>query len=118
MRMNIFEAKFGNDGNVNFRLLLAVFVSIVNIVGLVACSEKASSTFQGYAEGESSHIAAPFAGVLDQLQVTRGQQVAANAPLFVLEQANEAAQRREAEARLAAAAARLESASGSPVKRS
>ena len=107
MRMNIFEAKFGHDGNVNFRLLFAVFVSIINIVGLVACSEKASSTFQGYAEGESLHIAAPFAGVLDQLQVTRGQQVAANAPLFVLDQASEAAQRSEAEARLAAAAARL-----------
>ena len=107
MRTNIFEAKFGHDGNVNVRLLLAVFVNIVNIVGLVACSEKASSTFQGYAESESLHIAAPFAGVLDQLQVTRGQQVAANAPLFVLEQASEAAQRREAEARLAAATARL-----------
>ncbi len=93
--MNIFNSKF------------VTFASALSIVGLVGCSEKTSSTFQGYAEGESLHIAAPFAGVLEQLQVTRGQQVAANAPLFVLEQANETAQRREAEARLAAAAARL-----------
>ena len=88
----------------NFRLPLAVLTGILCLAG---CSEKASTSFQGYAEGEALHIAVPFAGSLEQLQVTRGQQVAANAPLFVLEQANEAAQRREAEARLAAAAARL-----------
>ena len=103
----MFKPKSGIDSDVNSRILLAAFVATINIGGLVACSEKASTTFQGYAEGESLHIAAPFAGVLEQLQVARGQQVAANAPLFVLEQANEAAQRREAEARLAAAAARL-----------
>ena len=90
-----------------FRLPMAATAGILAIAGLAACGEKASSSFQGYAEGESLHIAAPFAGLLEQLQVSRGQQVAANAPLFVLEQANEAAQRREAEARLAAAAARL-----------
>ena len=88
----------------NFRLPLAL---LTGILGLAGCSDKASTSFQGYAEGEALHIAAPFAGSLEQLQVTRGQQVAADAPLFVLEQANEAAQRREAEARLAAAAARL-----------
>lgn len=85
----------------------AVLTGILGMGGLAGCGEKASTSFQGYAEGEPLHIAAPFAGSLEQLQVTRGQQVAANAPLFVLEQANEAAQRREAEARLAAAAARL-----------
>ena len=88
----------------NVGLQQAVFASMLCLAG---CSEQASSSFQGYAEGESLHIAAPFAGMIEQLQVTRGQQVAANAPLFVLEQVNEAAQRREAQARLAATVARL-----------
>ncbi|MEO8386430.1 MAG: HlyD family efflux transporter periplasmic adaptor subunit [Betaproteobacteria bacterium] len=74
---------------------------------LTGCGEKVAVGFQGYAEGESLHIAAPFAGTLEQLQVARGQQVAAGAPMFALEQTNEAAQRREAEARVAAATARL-----------
>lgn len=85
----------------------AFIAAVVAVVALVGCGEKASTSFQGYAEGESLLVAAPFAGSLDQLQVSRGQQVAANAPLFVLEQGNEAAQRTEAEARVAAAAARL-----------
>jgi HlyD family secretion protein len=86
---------------------LALIAGALIAVGVAGCGEKTSNSFQGYAEGESLHVAAPFAGTLEQLLVTRGQQVAANAPLFVLEQMNEAAQRREAEARLAAAAARL-----------
>ena len=86
---------------------LTVVAGLLGIFGLAGCSEKTPLNFQGYAEGESLHLAAPFAGLLDQLQVTRGQQVDVNAPLFVLEHANEAAQRREAEARLAAVAARL-----------
>jgi HlyD family secretion protein len=91
------------------RFFLAGFLFIVALAG---CTEKTYTTFQGYAEGEALHIAAPFAGVLDQLPVTRGQQVPLNAPLFVLEQANETAQRGEAEARLAAAAARLANLQG------
>lgn len=77
------------------------------ILSLTGCNDKASTSFQGYAEGESLHIAAPFAGSIEQLQVVRGQQVAANASLFVLDQANEVAQRQEALARLAATEARL-----------
>ncbi|MEQ1517904.1 MAG: hypothetical protein ABL931_15600, partial [Usitatibacteraceae bacterium] len=84
------------------RLVLAGVVGAT----LVSCGDKRPTSYQGYAEGESLHIAAPFAGALDQLQVVRGQQVAANAPLFVLEQLSEAAQRTEAEARVAAAEAR------------
>ena len=89
------------------RFSLTMFAGILLIASLTGCSEKAATSFQGYAEGESLHIAAPFAGTLDQLQVSRGQQVAANAPLFVLEQASEVAQRQEAQARLAGAVARL-----------
>ena len=93
---------------INFRFPVAAFVGMLTSLGsLVGCAEKAAVSFQGYAEGESLHIAAPFAGLLEQLQVVRGQQVVANAPLFVLEQASEVAQRQEAQARLAAAVARL-----------
>ncbi len=91
----------------NALLSRTLFPVIVTAIIGTGCSEKAATGFQGYAEGEALHIAAPFAGTLEQLQVARGQQVAAGTPMFVLEQTNEAAQRREAEARVAAASARL-----------
>lgn len=94
------------EPQVSLRKLVTV-AGVALAVSLVGCSEKDSTGFHGYAEGESLHIAAPFAGTLEQLLVARGQQVAAGAPLFVLEQVNEVAQRKEAEARLAAAASRL-----------
>ena len=94
-------------GEINVRFLFGIGAGLLCSVVLIACSEKPATSFQGYAEGESLHIAAPFAGSLQQLLVARGQKVAASGPLFVLEQANEAAQRQEAEARVAAAMARL-----------
>ena len=87
--------------------MAVVFACVLSAFSLIGCSEKPATVFQGYAEGESVHIATPFAGSLEQLHVSRGEQVAANAPLFVLEQVNEAAQRQEAQARVAAATARL-----------
>ena len=90
-----------------FRLLPIVFVGVLFALSLIGCSERPVTSFQGYAEGESLHIAAPFAGSLEQLYVARGEQVAANAPLFTLEKVNEAAQRQEAQARVAGATARL-----------
>ena len=48
--------------------------------------EARTATFQGYVEAEYVHVAAPVAGALSELLVRRGQQVAAGAPLFVLEQ--------------------------------
>lgn len=52
-------------------------------------------------------VAAPFAGTLTTLDVQRGATVKPGAPLFVLEQENEAAASREAAQRLAAAQATL-----------
>ena len=74
---------------------------------LAACSGHGPDGYQGYAEGEYVRVASPYAGRLDRLQVQRGDSVAKDAPLFVLEQENEAAVRREAEERLKAAEARL-----------
>jgi HlyD family secretion protein len=67
---------------------------------VAACSTPDDGTLQGYAEGEYVRVAAPFAGTLVKLEVARGAQVAAGAPLFALEAENEAAARREAEDRV------------------
>ncbi len=72
---------------------------------LAACQPAPTNSFPGYAEGEFVRLAAPFAGSLTTLNVKRGDQVAANAPLFALEQENERAARDEAVARLTRAEA-------------
>jgi len=74
---------------------------------LAACGERATSGFQGYAEGEYVLVAAPAAGKLEKRWVSRGEEVAAGAPLFALEQENEKAARREAEERVHNAEAKL-----------
>ena len=52
-------------------------------------------------------VAAPCGGRLEKRWVNRGQEVAAGAPLFALEQENEKAARREAEERVRNAEAKL-----------
>ncbi len=76
-------------------------------LALAACSAGARRPVQGYVEGEYVRVAAPFGGTLERLSVTRGQQVAAGAPIFALEREDEVAARRQAEQQLAAAEARL-----------
>ncbi|MHB8882034.1 MAG: HlyD family secretion protein [Thermodesulfovibrionales bacterium] len=76
------------------------------VLGLSGCRDKTPHVYQGYAEGEYVLVAAPNAGRLEKLWVRRGQSVEAGAPLFTLEQENEQAGRREAEARLQTAEAR------------
>jgi HlyD family secretion protein len=77
------------------------------LLALAGCGEKASTGFQGYAEGEYVLVAAPAAGKLEKRWVNRGQEVERGAPLFVLEQENEKASRREASERLRNAEAKL-----------
>jgi len=72
-----------------------------------ACAEKPADYYQGYAEGEFVMVAAASAGRLEKRWVRRGEQVAAQAPLFALEEENERAARREAEEHLSTAEARL-----------
>ena len=81
---------------------------IVPLLALGACSDRAPPPLQGYVEGEYVRVAAPFAGTLQELRATRGQDVQAGAPLFALESVNETAARRQAEAQLAAAEARAQ----------
>src|SRR5687768_15585174 len=74
---------------------------------LSSCQRSEPTGFQGYAEGEYVRVASSSAGRLERLHVRRGDQVQAGAPLYALENENEAAARREAEQRLRAAQAQL-----------
>jgi HlyD family secretion protein len=86
-------------------LLGALAVALILLAG---CSRgPRAGHWQGYFEGEFVHVAAPLAGRLEQLSVTRGTRIAAGAPLFRLEQAAEVATHREATERLRQAEARL-----------
>jgi HlyD family secretion protein len=87
-------------GSVTFAAVLAATLS--------GCNGSVNDAFPGYAEGEYIRLAAPFAGNLDTLSVKRGDRVAANAPLFALEQENERAAREEARSRVRRTQSQLE----------
>lgn len=61
---------------------------------------KAPASLPGYIEADYTRVAAPLAGRLVALPVAKGQEVAAGAPLFVLDQDQENAAVAEADARL------------------
>ena len=58
---------------------------------LLAACDAPAPALQGYVEGEYVRVAAPVAGQLQELAVARGARVDGGVPLFVLEQAREAA---------------------------
>lgn len=72
------------------------------------CREQPAGVYPGYLEGEFVHVAAPLAGRLDRLAVSRGQEVRAGELLFELERAAEAAAVEEAARRVDLARARLD----------
>ena len=80
-------------------ILFAVFIT--------GCSDKSSSVFQGYIEGEYVYVASPLGGALTNLAVARGDEVKAGQMLFELERDSEAASLNEAEKNLAQAEANL-----------
>jgi HlyD family secretion protein len=83
------------------------YAALALVLAIAGCGERAPAPFQGYAEGEFVLVAAPFGGRLEKRYVNRGQDVAAGAPLFALEQENERALRLESLERLNNAEARL-----------
>lgn len=85
----------------------AKFGALLVMLGLAACTRPVHHGYQGYLEGEFVYVAAPLAGRLDTLSVTRGARITAGAPLFTLEQANEIAAQRQAGEQLRAAESRL-----------
>ena len=72
---------------------------------LAACTPPAGSTLPGVIEAELVRVAAPAAGRLVALTATRGEPVAAGAPLFRIESPDDSALLAEAEARVAQLAA-------------
>lgn len=86
----------------------AAILLLALVTALTGCAKPDDPGYQGYAEGEFVLVASPFAGQLTQLAVQRGQQVAAGAPLFELEQDAERAGQREAKAQVDSACAAAE----------
>jgi HlyD family secretion protein len=84
-----------------------VVLSIGGALALAGCGDPTPAGYPGYVEAEFVRVAAPLAGSLANLTVKRGDQVAVDAPLFVLESAQEAAARAEASSRVRQAAATL-----------
>lgn len=74
------------------------------------CERSDHQQIQGYVEGEFIYVASPLAGKLMSLNVERGDQVKAGAPLFALENTPEQALRDEAERRVEQARSQLEDA--------
>jgi len=77
------------------------------VLTLAACQPRPPAAINGYVEAEFIRVAAPLAGRLVALPVQRGQQVAAGAPLFVLEHESEAAAVSESQARVAQSEAQV-----------
>jgi len=86
-----------------FPLLAAALIALF----LAACTRPTPVGWQGYLEGEFVYVAAPLAGRLDSLTVTKGGRVAAGAPLFTLEHASELAAQRQTADQLRSARSRL-----------
>ena len=95
------------------RLLIAglgLTALILGAVILIAAQGRPARLLSGYVEGEPLYLASPIAGQLTEVDVARGQRVAAGAPLFVVDTRTLAAQQQQAtgqvtEARSAATAA-------------
>jgi len=95
---------------------IAKLIFVLLPLGLVACSDGPSDTFQGYGEGEYVYVASPYPGRLDRLDVARGAQVGAGAPLFGLESGVEQAAVDAAEAKVKSAEAAIVNLAGAKRK--
>lgn len=85
-----------------FETILAA-IPMTLILG--GCGADKPATLPGYIEAEYTRVASPMAGRLVALQVSKGQDVAAGAPLFVLDSDQEHAAVVEAQARMQAQSA-------------
>jgi HlyD family secretion protein len=84
-----------------------LLVSAVALAGFLIFGRgvNAGGTLSGYVEGEALYPASPLSGRLVQINVQRGDVVAAGAPLFVIDPAQGEAAREQAAADVAAAKA-------------
>lgn len=88
--------------------VLMIVLALTGVRLFSGCQPASAHRLQGYLEGEFIYVAAPHAGALESLAVTRGTQVQAGDPLFAIERGSETAARDEAERRLTQARANLE----------
>ncbi len=79
------------------------FAILIAALALAACEEPANNRWLGYIEGEQTLIAAPQAGWITSMEVTRGAQVTAGQALFTLDAPREIAARDSASAAISAA---------------
>jgi HlyD family secretion protein len=86
-----------------FRFLLCAGLA----AGLSGCRGQPADFYSGYVEADYVRLASPIGGTLARLYVRRGDQLARDAPAFVLEQESERAARAEAQFRLQRARAAL-----------
>lgn len=85
--------------------ILDGLAAIALALGLPFAAGGPAPLAHGYVEGEYLRIAAPSAGMLESLSVTRGAQVAAGAPLFAIDRSTARAERDRLAAALAQAQA-------------
>ncbi len=84
------------------RPALRSIVCLTSAVLLLAgCDQAPKDRYQGYVEGEFVYVSSPLAGILQNLAVQRGQQVAAGQLLFALDPTMEKAALDQANAALA-----------------
>lgn len=81
---------------------------ILVVFALAGCARQEIRPYQGYLEGEFVYVAAPLAGRLEKLSVTKGSRVETGAALFILERSAELASQRQTSEQLRAAQARLD----------
>lgn len=84
-----------------------LFATILSL-GATSCTTKAPGGYEGYVEGKYVYVASPQAGRLDELAVSRGQQVTQGESLFTLERNPELAAAQQATRLLQADEARLQ----------
>ena len=101
-------ARRAGIGGFKFAWLTSAVVAVLLVA--TGCDRSPSGRVQGYVEGEYVYVASPLAGILQTLNVERGQQVKAGDPLFELDRTAEQAARDEADRRLAQARSNLEDA--------
>lgn len=89
------------------RLFIRVAAALLCATALAACNRQDEGLLNGYVEVELVRVAAPIGGRLTKLAVVRGDEVAAGAPLFVLESDREAAAVNAAQAQVGKADAQV-----------
>ncbi len=89
------------------KMILAGAIAAAAFVFMAGCAKKSTNTYQGYIEGKFVYVASPQSGRLDQVDVARGDTVAAGHLLFALDDEPEASEMRTAEQVLRSSESRL-----------